>query len=323
VAVDTVFEAIEAFWGYLAAIQLGSLAVAIGCHVVKTLCTALAWRNTLAAAYADRPVRFRSIYGAYIAGVGVNAILPARAGDVARVWIAHRAIPASAYPTIVASSAVLSLVDVFAALLLLGWALTQGLLPGLDALPSLPSFDFHWVFDHQLVAETLAVMVAVAVVAGAVIVRERAGGLRAQIGQAFAILQAPSRYIRGVVFWQIGDWALRFVAIWFFLGAFGIEQSLRNVALVQVTHSLSTLIPISPGGIGTEQALIAYVFRGIAPAAAIVPFSVGMKITLTVVNVVLAFVAIALTARTLRVRGALRDARAASEQASGSGRSER
>ena len=40
------------------------------------------------------------------------------------------------------------------------------------------------------------------------------------------------------------------------------------------------------------------------------PFSVGMKVTLTVVNVVLAFLAIALTLRTLNVRDAIRNAAA-------------
>ena len=65
---------------------------------------------------------------------------------------------------------------------------------------------------------------------------------------------------RTVAAWQAGDWALRFVAIWFFLGAFGIDQSIRNVLLVQVTQSLATLVPITPGGIGTEQAFIVYVF---------------------------------------------------------------
>ena len=39
-------------------------------------------------------------------------------------------------------------------------------------------------------------------------------------------------------------------------------EAARNVVLVQVTNSLATLVPISPGGIGTEQAFLVYVFRG-------------------------------------------------------------
>ena len=60
---------------------------------------------------------------------------------------------------------------------------------------------------------------------------------------------------------------LRLAAIWFFLAAFGIEQSLAQRLLIQVTQSLATLVPATPGGIGTEQALLLYVFRGSASRA--------------------------------------------------------
>lgn len=311
---QTVLDAIQSFWGYLSSIALGSLAIAIGCHVLKTLCTGRAWRNVLKAAYPGTRVPYRSIYAAYVAGVGVNSVLPARSGDLVRVWFAHRAIPGSSYATVIASSVVLTFVDSTLALALFAWALTQGLLPSLDVLPSLPSFDFRWLFEHEIVGQVLVVVIAIAVVVGVVLVREKLADVRAHLAQAFNVLRPRSRYLRTVVTWQLADWALRFTTIWFFLGAFGIDQSVRNVLLVQVTQSLATLIPISPGGVGTEQALIAYVFRGIAPANVVVPFSVGMKVTLTVVNVVLAFFAIALTLRTLNVRAAIRHARQAGRQ---------
>ena len=70
------------------------------------------------------------------------------------------------------------------------------------------------------------------------------------------------------------------------LDAFGIDQSLRNVLLVQASQSLATLVPVSPGGVGTEQAFLVYTLRGQAPRSALLAFSVGMKLTLTAVNVV-------------------------------------
>ena len=312
---QTVVDAIQSFWGYLSSIALGSLAIAVGCHVLKTLCTARAWRNVLKAAYPGQRVPYPRIYGAYVAGVGVNSILPARSGDVVRVWFAHRAIPGSSYATVIASSVVLTFVDSTLALLLFRWALTQGVLPSLDVLPSLPSFDFHWFIEHEYVGEALLVLLAILIVVAVVLVREKVAKLREHLSQAFNVLRPRSRYVRTVVTWQLADWALRGVTIWFFLGAFGIDQSVRNVLLVQVTQSLATLVPISPGGVGTEQALIAYAFRNVAPASVVVPFSVGMKVTLTVANLVLAFVAIALTLRTLNVRAALRNARRARQEA--------
>ena len=88
--------------------------------------------------------------------------------------------------------------------------------------------------------------------------------------------------------------------------AFRIEQSLRNVLLVQAAQSLATLVPISPGGVGTEQAFLVYTLRGQASRSALLAFSVGMRLTLTAVNVVLGFTAILLTLRTLRFRRATR-----------------
>ena len=107
-----------------------------------------------------------------------------------------------------------------------------------------------------------------------------------------------------MVVWQLADWALRLTTIWFMLAAFGIEQSLRNVLLVQVSQSLATLVPVSPGGVGTEQAFLVYTLRGQAARSALLAFSVGMKLTLTTVNVLLGFGAILLTFRTLRFQRA-------------------
>ncbi|HUP33742.1 MAG TPA: hypothetical protein VM184_11955, partial [Gaiellaceae bacterium] len=80
-----------------------------------------------------------------------------------------------------------------------------------------------------------------------------------------------------------------------FLDAFGVEQSLRNILLVQVTQSLATLVPISPGGIGTEQAFIVVIFKGAVSTSRLLSFSVGMKLTLMTVNVILGFSALFLT----------------------------
>ena len=107
----TVLDAIAAFWDYLASVRPLPLAIAIGCHIAKTMCTSRAWRNVLAAAYPEVRVRWPAIYAAYIAGVGVNAIFPARAGDVVRLTMAHRAVKGSTYTTLVSSSLVLAIVD--------------------------------------------------------------------------------------------------------------------------------------------------------------------------------------------------------------------
>jgi uncharacterized membrane protein YbhN (UPF0104 family) len=301
--VHTVLDAIVAFWDYLASVQPLPLALAIGCHIAKTMCTSRAWRNVLAAAYPNVRVRWLPIYAAYAAGVGVNAIFPARAGDVVRLAMAHRAIRGATYTTLVSSTLVLSIVDAFCAIALFSWALTQGLLPSLDALPSLPSFDFAVFLAHGEIAQVMLLVLVVGGIALAVWIRVNVEELGHRVGQAFTVVRTPARWLRTVVAWQLADWTLRLATVWFMLDAFRIEQSLRNVLLVQATQSFATLIPISPGGVGTEQAFLVYTLRGQAARSALLAFSVGMKLTLTAVNLVIGFTAILLTFRTLRFRG--------------------
>ena len=129
-----VLDGVDAFLDQLGSVSFLPLAAAIGCHLLKMACTSRAWRNVLAAAYPEERVPWISIYGAYLAGVGINAIIPARAGDAVRIVLAHRAIPGSTYTTVVSSTLVLSFFDIFAATMLLTWAAATGQLPGLDVL---------------------------------------------------------------------------------------------------------------------------------------------------------------------------------------------
>jgi uncharacterized membrane protein YbhN (UPF0104 family) len=70
---------------------------------------------------------------------------------------------------------------------------------------------------------------------------------------------------------------------------------------VLAVQSLSTLLPFTPGGVGTQQGLIVYVFRNEhVGKTRLVSFSVGMQIALTAFNVLLGVVALAFMARTLR-----------------------
>jgi uncharacterized membrane protein YbhN (UPF0104 family) len=266
----------------------------------------MAWRNVLAAAYPQEAVRRRSIVGAYLAGVGVNAIIPLRAGDAVRVLLAHRAIVGSTYTTIVASTLVLSIFDIAAASTLLAWAaLTQDALPGLGDLPELPSFDFSWLLEHPPVADLLLAALLVTAIVVGIWIHGHVVDFWGRVRQAFAVVRRPALYLRTVAFWQAGDWVFRFIAIWFLLDAFDIPQSPENVLLVQVSASIATLLPLTPAGIGTEQAFLLYVFQGTVPSSQLLAFSVGLKFMTVGTNVVAGFTAIAVTLRTLRYSKAL------------------
>ena len=73
--------------------------------------------------------------GAYLAGVGVNAIIPARGGDVLKLYLVHHRVEGTTYPTLGATLIVETLFDLVVAAGILAWALTIGVLPGLGVTP--------------------------------------------------------------------------------------------------------------------------------------------------------------------------------------------
>ncbi len=184
------------------------------------------------------------------------------------------------------------------------WAITQGVLPGLDVLrsPRLPSLDYGWAFRHPtigLILFGLLLLFGTALVAW---IAERVEEFQAKVAQGFAAFRDRSYYVRRVVLWQVVDWSLRLVTVFFFLRAFGIPATLHNALLVQVSQSLATIFPFSPAGIGTEQALLVYAFRSVTSRSLALSFSVGMRVTLIVVNAVVGFAAILLMTGTLNIR---------------------
>jgi len=300
--VHHVVDAIRVFFSHLADVAVLPLAAGLGLHVVKTMCTSRAWRNVIAAAYPAERVRWLRIWPAYLAGVGVNAVIPARGGDVVRIYLARRAAPSASLTTLAATYLVMSIFDSAMSLAIFGYALTLGVLPTIHSLPHLPSFDFSWLLRHHTLVDVLVVLLIVGLVALAVWIHWKIGDFWDRVRQAFSVLTPKTRYLRQVAFWQACDWGLRFGAIWCFLGAFHVHQSVQNVLLVQVTQSLATLAPVTPGGIGTEQAFIVYVFGGAVSRTRLLAFSVGMRVSLTVLNATLGFLAIFATLRTFRFR---------------------
>jgi glycosyltransferase 2 family protein len=302
--IHSVLHAIGVFFHHLAAVEWKWLALGILCHVCKLLAVSRAWRNIVKAAYPDRPVRWRQMFGAYVAGTGVNAIIPARGGDVVRLFLAKRRVEGSTYTTLVSTTLLQTLFDVVVASCFILWAITQHVLPGLNVLrsPSLPGLDYGWAFRHPvagLVLFGLLLLFGTALVAW---VAERVDEFRDKVAQGFSAFRDRSYYLRHVVVWQIADWSLRLATVFFFLRAFGIPATLHNALLVQVSQSLATIFPVSPAGIGTEQALLVYIFRNVTSKSTALSFSVGMRVTLIVVNAVLGFAAILLMTGTLRIR---------------------
>ena len=296
------------FFHHLAAVDFGALAVALTFQALRLVARTRAWRNIVAAAYPDARVRWRSVLGSYLGGVGLNAITPARSGDVLKLFLLKRRVEGSTYPTLGATLIVETLFDALVGIGLLLWALWLGALPNIHRLPRLPNIDLRWAFQHPLALEIGALVLGIAIGGLLVWATARVRAFWARVRQGFAILRDRSEYLNRVVSWQALSWCFRLATVYFMLRAFHLPATVHNALLVQIAQSLSTLLPITPGGAGTEQGLLLYLFRGKAARSALLSFSVGMHIAIVVVNVALGALAIALMTRSLRFRRLREDA---------------
>jgi uncharacterized membrane protein YbhN (UPF0104 family) len=277
-------------------VRLAALALCF--HLANHVLRSVAWRNVLAAAYPDRRVRLLDVGAAYAVGVALNAVLPGRGGDAAKVVLARSRVPGSSVPTIAATMSVIVLFDMVAATLLVLVVCLTG------AVPFAPSFP-----APSAVALLAAVLVVLVVVVGALAAPRLASRLRMlrhRIAQGGAILRTPRRYAREVVLVQAGAWTCRIAVVFFLLAAFQLPASVPTAGLVMVVAGLSTLVPLTPGGAGTQQAMLAYALRQTASAAGAVSFSVGMQAGVTVVNALLGVAAAMVAFRTLRPLAAAR-----------------
>jgi uncharacterized protein (TIRG00374 family) len=308
-SVGPFFDAVRVFADRLGDVTWQHLLLALLLLTGNLLLRTRAWWAILRAALPGHKLRYRSCAGAYLAGVGVNSIVPARVGDVVKVYLVHLRVPRASVTTIVATLLVETLFDSIVGPLLMVFALTQGVVPSLPRLPSLHAFEWGFFVRHSRLTLILA---AVALLVLIVLLHRAIHGVRnfwARVRQGFAILRTPRAYLRLVVLPQALGWCLRVGAAYEFLRAFSITPSLRNALLVLVVASAGTLMPFTPGGVGTQQALIVVVLAGAASSSALVGFSVGMQAANLVLTVVLGFTALALMFRSLRFRRAIQEAR--------------
>ena len=302
---EGILDAIRSFLDGLTTIQWAPLGLAVLCHLGRVVARTRAWRNVVAAAYPDKPVRYRDVFGSYSAGIGANALLPGRGGDLLRLYLIKHRVEGSTYPTLGATLLADTLFDAVVGSILLSIALATGVLPGLDVLPSLPGVDWLWFFRNPTEGLLILAVVTAAVLLAVVLAAHRVRQFWARVRQGLAILRDPRRYLRTVVPWQALDWTFRAGSIFFFLQAFGLPETVRNIFAVQVTQALSTLLPLTPAGIGTEQALLVFIFAGEASTSDVLSFSVGVKIVIVIVNVALGALATFAMIRRFRWRQAV------------------
>jgi hypothetical protein len=172
---------------------------------------------------------------------------PCAPGDLVKLFLVKRRVEAARYPTLAASLLVETIVDAILSGALLIWAVRERVLPGVHVLDRMPSVDWFWLFRHPRAAIAVAAAMLVLGFVSGLWAAAKIVAFRHRVAQGFAVLRSPTRFLRGVVSWQLVDRGLRLATIYFFLRAFHVPATYANVLRVQVTQSLSTIVPLTAG----------------------------------------------------------------------------
>ena len=273
-------------------------------HVANHALRSVAWRNVLAAAYPADRVPVLRVASAYAVGVALNAVIPGRGGDAAKVALVRMGIGGSSVATIISTMSVVVLFDLAAATVLLLGVCATGAIPFAPQLPFAAAPG--WALGHlPIVAVGSAAATALTIVA----VRRMRPALRrlwAAAQRGGAILRTPVRYARRVAAVQAGAWACRIAVVYFLMAAFGLPATVPGAAVVMVLCGVSTLVPLTPGGAGTQQVMIAFALSEAATASLVLSFSIGMQAGITAVNALLGLAAAMVAFRTLHPLAAVR-----------------
>ena len=137
--------------------------------------------------------------------------------------------------------------------------------------------DTAWLNDQAL----LALGGSLVIVAVMAVLMRRPGGRLAVAEEGAAILRARRRYASQVLAVQAASSLVRMAATATFMYAYGIPVSPWAVLLIIAANTISSTLAVTPGGVGTQQALASLALRNFAPSSIVATFSLGQQITIS------------------------------------------
>ena len=231
------------------------IALAVLINLASVSSRAIAWHLVINQALPEPHPRHRTVFSAFCVGLLGNAVLPARAGEIARVAVLRRHLPhgPGTSATLIGTVFAHRLFDLFPVLLLIGYTLETAKIP-----------DWALTSIELFVALGL-VLLLIALVSARRQHRpalEEMSALRRLLVMAqrgLAVMKNPGAAAGATLFQTIG-WALQLVAVYTVMRAFDFG-TMPAAALVLVLMNVATVFPFWPGNVGLLQAAIALPLR--------------------------------------------------------------
>jgi glycosyltransferase 2 family protein len=222
-------------------------------NLLSVLARSISWHLTITQALLEPHPRFSGVFSAFGVGLLGNAVLPARAGELARVAVLRRRLPhgRGTSATLLGTVFAHRLFDLFPVALLVAYVIVTARIP-------------HWAVTGIVVFGVVGLALLTLAMLGARR-RPRTHGLdgvgtaRRLLGmarQGLAVLRAPLA-ASAAIFFQVIGWTLQLLAVWAVTEAFDMNVPLPAAALVLLLMNIATIFPLWPGNIGLLQAAVA------------------------------------------------------------------
>lgn len=227
------------------------IVLAVAINLLSVVARAIAWHLVVNQALTPPHPRHRWVFSAFCVGLLANAVLPARAGEIARVAVLRRRLTRGRGTTAVLIGTVFAhrLFDLFPVVLLVGYTLETARIP-------------HWAITS--IEIFLALGLTLLLVAIVTARRQHrsvldemhpARRLLAMAQRGLSVLQRPAAAAGATLFQTIG-WTLQLLAVYTVMRAFDFG-TIPVAALVLLLMNVATVFPFWPGNVGLLQAAIA------------------------------------------------------------------
>jgi uncharacterized membrane protein YbhN (UPF0104 family) len=315
-ALRTANHALELLLHRAASVDPGLAALGVVLYILAQCVRTRGWHTILRAAYPDATeLRPRHTMAAYLAGAGLNGVIPARGGDIVKLWLLHRRIGGARYPTLAATFLPETLFETFFGFALVVWALTQGFLPVPTSSGEMPHIDVTLVIEHPFLSAGALVLLTGAGYAVYRLSRRRVADLAVRLRQGVTILSQPRRFVSGVASWQALGRLVRLLSLAAFMEAFHLPVTPATVVLVMAAQGGGRIIPLAPASAGLRLAMLSYGFVEVTghavDIAAITTFTFGVGALLMLAGLIVGVVALGAELETWSPRHAMRTAREA------------
>lgn len=278
-------------WREMRSIPPGYLTLIVALKVGQSLFTALTWRNALLAAWPRSPLAYRFVLGVEQGQVTLNTIAPARAGTWAMLGIFKMSIRGARAPKLLAVWAAQNLAfGFFAACTYVLVAI--GLPDQADAGGGPVDRGMTAIAARPLLVAGVVLALGLGLTLVVVKGRRRLAGAWLEVREGLAILRPPVRYLRLLFLPSLISYAFNCAACAVLLAAFGIPVTIWTVALALGSNALAGAVRITPGGLGTTQAIDVIALRAYAPPEVVTAYSLSELAVTAVASAVLATAAL-------------------------------